>query len=204
MSRLVVICEGGAHTGEYLVRNGVIPLRLIVDPKKFRDVVSYLSLEDEILLIIKGLTDFTMSDIYSILKIFDEHKEQLKSITIMSNIMLGNIPYDYYYYKNDLFYGDVWKVSNNKLYDIETSGEVLVSKNRILPIKNKSQSVVNKKNPIMFAFKKYAARNKIVIYGKDEAEKPSEVDLDIIKVITIVDLYKENKKLQEGELRDEN
>lgn len=199
MYGLIVICEGGAHTVEYLHNNGVFPGAVVLEPNKFKEMVPYLSSEDEILLIIKGLTDFTMVDIYSLLSKFEEHNEKVKSITILSNIMLGVIPYDYYYYKNDLFYGDVWRVSDNRLYDIDDSGEVSLFKRRILPTRNKTQSIKNKKNPIIFALKTYKniKGQKMQIYGRVEKIKPEELDLEVIKLITSVDLYEENKKSQE-------
>ena len=55
MDRLILICEGGIHTVEYLQRNGIFPGALVIEPNRFKDMTPYLTKEDEILLIIKGL-----------------------------------------------------------------------------------------------------------------------------------------------------
>lgn len=192
MDRLIVICEGGAHTVEYLHNNGVYPGAVVLEPSKFQEMVPYLSSEDEILLIIKGLTDFTMTDIYGLLNKFSEHIEKVKTVTVLSNVNLGVIPYEYYYYTDDLFFGDVYKVVNNKKLEIEETGEVSVSKKRRPTRKSKGISEKNKKNPIMFAFKRYKNEKglKMQIYGKMERLKPEEFDTNIIKAITAVDLFK--------------
>jgi hypothetical protein len=197
LDRLIVICEGGAHTVEYLHNNGIYPGAVVLEPSKFQEMVPYLSSEDEILLIIKGLTDFTMTDIYSLLSKFDEHKDKVKSVTVLSNIKLGVIPYEYYYYQNDLFYGDVWKIVDNKQYEIGETGEIVVSKKLLPTRKSKTQVNKEKKNQIMFAFKRYKNFKglKMQIYGKMERLKPEEFDVNVINAITVVDLFQENKNL---------
>ena len=128
MDRLIVICEGGVHTVEYLQRNGVFPAAMVLEPKKFQDMSPYLTIDDDILLIISGLTDFTMSDIYNLLSQFKEYENRFKRVTILTNIPLGVIPYDYYLYSGDLFYGSVIKVSNNKKYELDSNGNVETQK----------------------------------------------------------------------------
>ena len=49
MDRLIVICEGGVHTVEYLQRNGVFPAAMVLEPKKFQDMSPYLTKDDDIL-----------------------------------------------------------------------------------------------------------------------------------------------------------
>lgn len=195
MDRLIVICEGGVHTVEYLQRNGVFPAAMVLEPKKFQDMSPYLTKDDDILLIINGLTDFTMSDIYNLLSKFKEYENRFKRVTILTNIPLGVIPYDYYLYSGDLFYGSVIKVSNNKRYELDSNGNVDTQKKGLFSKKN--VEVVENKNPITFQFKKYNNRKvKIMIYGKmnkDTVESVSNYEYeDKIKIVDLFTKEKEN------------
>lgn len=195
MDRLIVICEGGVHTVEYLQRNGVFPAAMVLEPKKFQDMSPYLTKDDDILLIINGLTDFTMSDIYNLLSKFKEYENRFKRVTILTNIPLGVIPYDYYLYSGDLFYGSVIKVSNNKRYELDSNGNVDTQKKGLFSKKN--VEVVENKNPITFQFKKYNDRKvKIMIYGKmnkDTVESVSNYEYeDKIKIVDLFTKEKEN------------
>ena len=195
MDRLIVICEGGVHTVEYLQRNGVFPAAMVLEPKKFQDMSPYLTKDDDILLIINGLTDFTMSDIYNLLSKFKEYENRFKRVTILTNIPLGVIPYDYYLYSGDLFYGSVIKVSNNKKYALDSNGNVDTQKRGLFS--KKTVEVVENKNPITFQFKKYNDRKvKIMIYGKmnkDVGETISHYEYeDKIKIVDLFSKEKEN------------
>ena len=193
MDRLIVICEGGVHTVEYLPRNGVFPAAMVLEPKKFQDMSPYLTKDDDILLIISGLTDFTMSDIYNLLSKFKEYENRFKRVTILTNIPLGVIPYDYYLYSGDLFYGSVIKVSNNKKYELDSNGNVETQKKSFFS--KKSEEVVENKNPITFQFKKYNDRKvKLMIYGKRDKEIVETIShYEYEDKIKVVDLFsKEN------------
>jgi hypothetical protein len=193
MDRLIVICEGGVHTVEYLQRNGVFPAAMVLEPKKFQDMSPYLTKDDDILLIISGLTDFTMSDIYNLLSKFKEYENRFKRVTILTNIPLGVIPYDYYLYSGDLFYGSVIKVSNNKKYELDSNGNVDTQKKSFFS--KKSDVVVENKNPITFQFKKYNDRKvKLMIYGKRDKEIVETIShYEYEDKIKVVDLFsKEN------------
>lgn len=189
MDRLIVICEGGVHTVEYLQRNGVFPAAMVLEPKKFQDMSPYLTKDDDILLIISGLTDFTMSDIYNLLSKFKEYENRFKRVTILTNIPLGVIPYDYYLYSGDLFYGSVIKVSNNKKYELDSNGNVDTQKKSFFS--KKSDVVVENKNPITFQFKKYNDRKvKLMIYGKRDKEIVETIShYEYEDKIKVVDLF---------------
>ena len=132
MERLIVICEGGLHTVEYLQRNGVYPAAMVIEPSKFQDMSPYLSKDDDILLIIKGLTDFTMASVYGLLNKFKEYQEKYKRVTIMTNIPLGNVDFDYYLYEGDIFYGNVQLVSGKKKVDIDVNGGLMDAQKKSL------------------------------------------------------------------------
>lgn len=194
MDRLIVICEGGIHTMEYLHKNKVYPSAMLVEPTKFQEISPYLTQEDDILLIINGLTDFTMQNIYGLLGKFKDYENKYKRVTIMSNINLGAVSYEYYLYSGDLFYGDVCKISNKKRIELDDNGNDIDRNEKRVFLKKKTQAVKGK-NPIMLRFQKYNNKKvKLMIYGKakgmgtDEVEeaKPFEYE-DKIKVI---DLYK--------------
>ena len=198
MERLIVICEGGIHTVDYLQKNGVYPAAMVIEPSKFQDMSPYLTKEDDILLIIKGLTDFTMASIYGLLNKFKEYKDKYKRVTILTNIPLGNIDFDYYLYDGDIFYGSVKLISNKKEFELNEQGEIVENQNKFSFMKKKVQKLEGY-NPIMHQFKKYNNKKiKIMIYGKvNMNEKVVVPEFDYEKQVRVVDLYNENKKAME-------
>ena len=52
-------------------------------------------------------------------KDLDEYKEKLGKITILSNVHLGVVPYVYYLYEGDLFYGSIKRVERGKGRDLQ-------------------------------------------------------------------------------------
>lgn len=193
MDRLIVICEGGIHTVDYLQKNGVFPAAMVIEPSKFQDMSPYLSEDDDVLLIIKGLTDFTMASIYGLLNKFREYESKIKRVTILTNIPLGNIDFDYYLYEGDIFYGNVQLVSGKKKMDIDINGDVLEAQKKFAFSKKGPPKAVDF-NPIMFQFKKYNnKRVKLMIYGKVAMNDPvSTSQVAYEEKVRVVDLY--NKK----------
>ena len=195
MDRLIVICEGGVHTIEYLHKNGVFPASMVIEPMKFQEMSPYLTKDDDILLIIKGLTDFTMSNIYALISKFKEYESKYKRVTILTNVPLGSIPYEYYLYSGDLFYGDVKKISNNKEYPLDENGNVEEVKKGFSFGKKKVVEVKQAKNPITFQFKKYNdKKTKLMIYGKINTEMEPVQQFRYEDSIKLVDLYSKNKE----------
>ena len=191
MERLIVICEGGLHTVEYLQRNGVYPEAMVIEPSKFQDMSPYLSNDDDILLIIKGLTDFTMASVYGLLNKFKEYQEKYKRVTIMTNIPLGNVDFDYYLYEGDIFYGNVQLVSGKKKVDIDVNGGLMDAQKKSLFSKGGPVKAVNF-NPIMYQYRRYNnKRVKLMIYGKVAMNDPVVTSsYDYEEKVKVVDLYK--------------
>ena len=191
MERLIVICEGGIHTVDYLQKNGVFPAAMVIEPSKFQDMSPYLSEDDEILLIIKGLTDFTMASIYALLNKFKEYQGKYKKVTILTNIPLGNVDFEYYLYEGDIFYGGVQKVNGKKKVDLDIYGEVMESQRKFSFTKQRQVKAENI-NPIMHQFKKYNnKRVKLMIYGKVAMNEPVITSsFDYEEKVKVVDLYK--------------
>lgn len=191
MERLIVICEGGLHTVEYLQRNGVYPAAMVIEPSKFQDMSPYLSKDDDILLIIKGLTDFTMASVYGLLNKFKEYQEKYKRVTIMTNIPLGNVDFDYYLYEGDIFYGNVQLVSGKKKTDIDVNGGLMDAQKKGLFSKGGPVKAVDF-NPIMYQYRRYNnKRVKLMIYGKVAMNDPVVTSsYDYEEKVKVVDLYK--------------
>lgn len=191
MERLIVICEGGLHTVEYLQRNGVYPAAMVIEPSKFQDMSPYLSKDDDILLIIKGLTDFTMASVYGLLNKFKEYQEKYKRVTIMTNIPLGNVDFDYYLYEGDIFYGNVQLVSGKKKVDIDVNGGLMDAQKKSLFSKGGPVKAVDF-NPIMYQYRRYNnKRVKLMIYGKVAMNDPVVTSsYDYEEKVKVVDLYK--------------
>ncbi len=177
---LTLICDGQIHTLQYLHNNGVFPKSIVLEHTKLRELVPYLTDEDELLILVNGLTDFTMSSLYSFIQTAEELRDKLKGITILSNIPLGVVDFDYYLYSGDLFYGTVKKVIDNKVYDLDENGNLLENRRGKLKVREIDEG----KNPISFRFKKFNDNTvKLMVYGKttftpfigDELEYESEV-----------------------------
>lgn len=186
MDRLILVCDGGIHTLEYIHKHKIYPGIVIFDITKFQEIIPYLNKDDEILLIIKGLTDFTMVDIYTLMNRFNENEEKIKGITILSNINLGVIPYKYYFYEGDLFFGEVKLIDNEQEFQLDIEGNILEDKRKF----RKANEKLNY-NPIAHKFRKYKDyKVKSVFYGgkKGDLVKPKEDG--ILKSIILVDLYK--------------
>lgn len=186
MSRLVLITEGSVHTVQYFHNNGVYPSVIILDTLKFTRALPYMSKDDDILLVIQGLTDFTLAEIYALLREFDNNKETVKNITIMSNVYLGVIPYTYYLYEGDLFYGKIKKVENGKIKAIEEVEDTVLVDGKKKNKRDKKELEIKaenlKNNSVISAFKKYNYKKvKFIIYDKDSpfyGSKPIKYDYE--------------------------
>lgn len=199
LDKLIVICEGGIHTIEYLHKNGVYPSSLLTETSKFQEISPYLGKEDDILLIIKGLTDFTMASIYGLLKRFDAYKDKYKRVTILTNVPLGSVNYEYYLYSGDLFYGTVKKVVNKKQYDLDDNGNIIENTSKV-PFKRNKIHIATR-NPIALQFKKYSDRKvKLMIYGQTGITTESKSSmLEYEDKVRAIDLFKNSKSTESKE-----
>ena len=188
---------------EYFHHNAVFPAAAILSPMKFKQVAPYLTKDDEILIVIKGLTDFKLSEVYQLFKDLDEYKEKLGKITILSNVHLGVVPYVYYLYEGDLFYGSLKRVERGKVRDL-TAEELGDFSDIDNPKKTKKPKPVDvkevppellKNNTVMAGFKKYNYRKiKLIIYGRDadvnkSDDNVSQKYVDLMSKIVAVNLY---------------
>jgi hypothetical protein len=200
MERLILICEGGAHTVEYFHKNGVFPGAVVLVATKFREMVPYLTKDDEVLVVIKGLTDFSMAEIYALLNDIEESRDKLKGITVMSNINLGKISSPYYLYSGDLFYGTVKEVKNGRHSDVSIAVDpTTLTEKKVKPSKKDKVAELKAKTPeirsinaVISGYKKYDKRDvKFTIYGSNakEVEPTHEID-GLTQKLIAVDLYK--------------
>lgn len=183
---LVVLCEGGLHTIAYLVKNGINPHRVCFDVATLRDLLSNLNTNSRILIIIQGLTDFTLVELYELFSYLNLMRHLVKDVTVLSNIELGFIDLDYYIYKGDLVYGALKLVG---------SPEKRVKNN----IKSGDNFI---KNAVMQGFSLYKHKT-LKIYHKvdmgdtfnveqsNNAKVNQETD-DLVKNLVHVDLYSNN------------
>lgn len=198
--KLILICEGGAHTVEYFHKNRVYPHSIVLTTTKFKEMMPYLTKDDEVLVIIKGLTDFSMVEIYALIKDLEDSQEKISGFTVMSNIELGKIPTPYYLYEGDLFYGGVKQVVNGKQSEILTDEDSTKTKKK--KSKNATKERLSKNsndkvstNAVIDGYKIYNKRDiKFQVYGSERREyKPNaEVDSLVGKIVN-VDLFTNNK-----------
>lgn len=190
-NRLMLIAEGGLHIVEYFHNNGVFPSSIVLDAKKFREMLPYLTKSDDVVILVKGLTDFTMSELYAVIHDIEDLGDNLNSVAVISNISLGVIKLPYYEYTGDLFFGAIRQVINGKPVTLDEKGQPVDKKNQ------KGKTTETKKtfkhNPIMKRYLKFNNPSvKLKIYGS-EALKPvvqSHGEKTDLEKIILVDRFK--------------
>ncbi|HBG5344062.1 TPA: hypothetical protein KQG29_001426 [Clostridioides difficile] len=111
---LILLTEDGVVSTAYFIKNNVYPTMVFFDIMDLIERMPYLTQNDHILILIKGLCDFTKEEINLLCKYFDKIKDNIGSFVILSNIEL-NIN-EYYLYQDDLFYGKIKEVKNRMSY----------------------------------------------------------------------------------------
>lgn len=199
---LTIITEGGRQMIAYLLANNVKADTFILETVKFQEFLPYTTKDDKILIIVKGLTDFTMVEIYNIVNKILEVEEAKKNLVIMSNIDLGKIQVPYYLYSGDLFYGDVELVDGGKKYKLDSQGQIrkdTESGNIFDKIARKQVDEINKHktriNPIMAKFTKFDTKRPLKkgrMYIYDAVTQPDipYKEPDEFNKIVAVDLFK--------------
>jgi len=189
--RLIVICEGQAHMIEYLHTNGVYPDMVILDAIKVKELAPYLLETDEILLIIKGLTDFTMSEVYMLLSDLQDFWKSVKSVNVFSNVYIGKVPFKYYMYSGDLFYGDVSEVEDGKIKEKVKVKSVQADKGKKSVEKGAISEDTSNKNTFIKTYKKYGNRGvKLQIFGRKLKDIPVVDSVSTLEEkIVIVDIF---------------
>lgn len=208
MGELVLITEGGGHMVDYMIANGVYPHRVVLAPDKFREIAPYLKSEDEVLVVIKGLTDFTLMEIYALLNDLESFRDKLARITVMSNMDLGKISTPYYLYKGDLFYGTVKEVKNGRVLGevvrlSDEEGTVLYSKDDKVKADSKRLKTKDMKekssdnmsiNAVMQRYLLYKRHDKEVkVYGntlKEVDASSASINDESLDKLVWVDLFK--------------
>lgn len=197
--RLILICEGDAHTVEYFHKNGVYPGAVVFSPTKFKEMMPYLSSTDDVLVVIKGLTDFTLGEVYALFEDLADAEDKLFDVTIVSNVDLGVTSLPYYFYEGDLFYGAFKKVKMGKYsnYIVDTTIEETKTNKKEKKVKkpkpNEKPVHTNMINPVIARYKLYKrSSNKLVIYGSESSNKgvtPNISDEFLKDKIVFVDAF---------------
>lgn len=113
---LVAILEGGRPTLAYLVQNNIVPDTVFYDFSDFEDYSSFFPDDTDILILIKGMTEYTKVKLYDLLDVI-KGLENKKSLTLATNVDLGILSVDSYYYFDDPLEGAFVKVPAGKTYD---------------------------------------------------------------------------------------
>lgn len=206
---LTIATEGGRHMIAYLLANGVKADTYVLEPVKLKQFVPYINNNSHLLLIIKGLTDFTIADIYNMIEYIGQGGVPLENVNILSNIDLGDIGISYYFYTGDLFWGDVFLVDKNKkrhklTVDGKIAKELDKEKTFIDKIAKKEvereQSKQKKRtrhNPIMHKYTRFTVdrelpKDRMYIYDREKEIETVNEDT-LLEHITEVDLFTNNK-----------
>ncbi|HBF1820701.1 TPA: hypothetical protein KNT04_002680 [Clostridioides difficile] len=140
---LILLTEDGVVSTAYFIKNNVYPTMVFFNIMDLIERMPYLTQNDHVLILIKGLCDFTKEEINLLCKYFDKIKDNIGSFVILSNIEL-NIS-EYYLYQDDLFYGKIKEVKNRMSY-ISNKNDKVSKKimNFIINKKNKDNIDIDK------------------------------------------------------------
>lgn len=112
---LVAILEGGKPTLEYLKQNKIIPDQVFYDFSEFEAYSTYFPEDTDILLLIKGMTDYTRVKIYDLIDVI-VNLENKKSFILATNTDIGKLSVDSYFYFDDPIEGPFVQVPAGKTY----------------------------------------------------------------------------------------
>lgn len=140
---LILLTEDGVVSTAYFIKNNVYPTMVFFNIMDLIERMPYLTQNDHVLILIKGLCDFTKEEINLLCKYFDKIKDNIGSFVILSNIEL-NIS-EYYLYQDDLFYGKIKEVKNRMSY-ISNKNDKVSKKimNFIINKRNKDNIYIDK------------------------------------------------------------
>lgn len=110
---LYVLTDDGVTVIEYLQRNGVYPHKYGLVSESFKSVAPYLSREDTVMVISKGLIDWSLLRLMNLLGEVYDCKDRVADILVYSNIELP-LEYKYTLIDGDLFYGTLTDVEGKK------------------------------------------------------------------------------------------
>ena len=198
--RLILICEGNAHTVEYFHKNGVFPGAVVFTPSKFKEMVPYLTATDDVLVVIKGLTDFSLGELYALIDDLADAEDKLFDVAILSNVDIGVTALPYYFYEGDLFYGAYRKVKMGKYsnYIVETNSEETKSNKKDKKVKKSKLSEKTNHtsviNPVIARYKLYKRLDSaMVIYGSEpnstKGITPDNVDEFLKDKVVFIDAF---------------
>ena len=178
-SNLVLITEGGIHTAEYFFAHGVYPNILVCDTRKFANILPYLTKDTLILFLIKGLSDFTITGLYALMRDLERSKVKSENVQLFSNVFLGNIDFPYIYYTGDLFYGEQVKKGKGSFLGLN-----MKQKNKI----DKTSCGMNKSLSIYLKYK-YKEGVKMVVHGKDLMPTEAIESPTYVRLVSMDDSY---------------
>ena len=174
LSNLMLIGEGGAPLLEYLLANGVHPTDAVFDVGSVQSLIPYLSAEDELLVIVHGLTDFTMASLHAMFDLLYQYVDVVSSLTVLSDVPLS-LKRGYFMYSGDLFFGSVWyHGEDGKDYLVEAGKptDVLLSK----ASRKQLSDMEAAGNTVMHKFMVYNNdKRKTMLHGEAYLKKPFTV-----------------------------
>ncbi len=195
MSKLTLLVEGGPAKALYFVQNGVFPAVLGFKIEDFIPKIKFLTKEDDILVVINGLTDFRPSEVYALIMQFERQvdyllekgvpEEELPQLTIASNVNLGTMRQEYFLYKGDLFYGEVKRVEYGRMSDVVTGEEASAKRKRV---KQNEESKENfSLNGLMLRYAKYNqdAVNVSILGNPVVTERPKQESREYLASVAL-------------------
>jgi hypothetical protein len=167
-----LVCDGGEDTVLYFWKKNLYPDRVILSPEKLHDYVPYINGEDDILILIHGMTEFSLSAVYLLLSdikiLLDSDRLHCNNLVVASDVELPSVEIKYIKYKDvhDLFFDD----KRDKEEDKIESGKA----------KKSNKADKNSKQAYLSAFFKYNSVNKSphIVYGENKRVSSKILDND--------------------------
>lgn len=103
---LTMIVDGGLQTAGYFVQQGISPDVVITDLALISDLLPYLPMGTDVLVVVNNATDFTLYTLNTVVQKLVE-SSFISSVTVISNINLGALCIPYYIYKGRPLSGEV-------------------------------------------------------------------------------------------------
>ena len=95
-----LICDGGKHTIAHLWKRGIYPDKVIFSEFYLKDEAPYLTEEDDVLILVHGLTDLTQTFVHKAISILQNTKANL---LLLTDVPFENVTIPIESYRSDIF-----------------------------------------------------------------------------------------------------
>lgn len=121
---LYVITES-VQSIEYLNNNDIFPDSYMLFPESVKEVTPYLCEDDYVLVLIQGLTDWTLLRARTLIADLHDSALEPEKLIVISNTDLGVLNYDYIWAEGDPLHGKLINVDAKGKYSSEYQSNII-------------------------------------------------------------------------------